>query len=60
MGDGLGLLDVQEVPDPVDGAFFDVRDRGAEELGDLYSQWRSVAAQHGQHRLANGRRVLAV
>ena len=58
LGDGLGTLDVQQVPDPVDGSLLDVGDRVAEELGDVDPQRRGVAAKHGQHRLANGRRVL--
>ncbi len=33
--DRLGTLDLQEMADPVDRAFLDVRERGAEELGDL-------------------------
>ena len=44
--------------DSVDGVLLDVRNRGAEELGDLYPERPSVPAQHGQHRLANGPQVV--
>ena len=60
LGDGRGTLDVQEVPDAVDRALLDVGDRVAEELGDVYPQRRGVAAEHGEHRLADGRRVVGV
>ena len=36
LSDGLGALDLQEMADPVDCALLDVRERGAEELGDLH------------------------
>ena len=35
LSDRLGTLDLQEMTDPVDRAFLDVGERGAQELGDL-------------------------
>ena len=46
------------MPDAVDRSLLDVGDRVAEEFGDLDPQRRGVAAEHGQHRLANGRSLL--
>jgi len=33
--DGLGTLDLEQMTDAFDRAVLDVRERGAEELGDL-------------------------
>ena len=45
--DGLGTLDLQEMAHPVDRALLDVRERGAEELGDLHPQRLGLRADHG-------------
>src|SRR5687768_6987874 len=47
LSDRLGTLDLQEMADPVDRAFLDVRERGAQELGDLHPQRPGVRADHG-------------
>ena len=52
--DGLGALNVQEMPDAIDHAVLDVRHRGAEEGGDLYPQRLGLAPQHGENGLMDG------
>ena len=44
--------------DPVDRALLDVRERGAEELGDLHPQRLGVRADHGEDWSANGGSLL--
>src|SRR5215207_3219474 len=48
--DGLRLLDLQEMADPVDRAFLDVRQRGAKEVGDLHARSRPLAASTSMAR----------
>ena len=43
LSDGLGTLDLQEMAHPVDRALLDVRERGAEERGDLHPQRLGLA-----------------
>ena len=54
LSDGFGALDLQEVTRPVDRALLDVRERGAEELGDLHPQRLGLRADHGEDWPVNG------
>src|SRR5215207_3789245 len=56
--DGLGTLDLQEMARSVDRELLDVRERGAEELGDLDPERPGLRAHHRQHRYAKGGRPL--
>jgi hypothetical protein len=44
---GLGALDLQEMANAVDRELLDVRERGAEELGDLHPQRLGLRPDHG-------------
>jgi hypothetical protein len=43
--------------DPVDRALLDVRERGAEELGDLHPKRLGLGAEHGQYGPLDGGRL---
>ena len=45
---------MQEVADPVDRAFLDLREEGAEEVGDLEPQRLGLSAQYGQDGAVDG------